>query len=380
MPAPLAKGLIVAASVLVAAGIAAYENEQVQAWLERTRRKIASAIYNLGEDVHRASQENEKVAIVVEAAKKKRDEVLATGRELFVNQLEKRSQQQSRKNHTSSSGHANFDDFLKGDTNGAYTLRNTSAEPQVTGTASTPLVPDSIARHQRGVNRDTGDYPVGSTSDSGEPEVDPQAKDSTPRRRTNNDLGSSAGNEVKESSQTHVLFDANEIQSERSHDEDEDKTRESSATLEAEQVAQGNPGPLIQISSEPHSEASSVMVTTPTSTASIASLSEEDNPSSSQPPRSTSTYFSVNEWAEHMSPAFYTTPQNATQLDQPELWSGESSHANSVAGSVELIAENGSVGGESRASDIISDTSGMRTPGTWTEVGSEVSEGDIGGQ
>lgn len=124
----------------MAAGIAAYENEQVQAWLERTRRKITSAIYNIGEDVHRDPQENEKVAILVEAAKRKRDEVLASSRELFVQRLERRNQHRVRKNQPSTSEHRSFDDFLKGDDNGAYTLHNNSAEPQVAGSPSTGLV------------------------------------------------------------------------------------------------------------------------------------------------------------------------------------------------------------------------------------------------
>ncbi|KAI9789200.1 MAG: hypothetical protein M1816_006334 [Peltula sp. TS41687] len=349
MPAPLAKGIIIAASVLVAAGIAAYENEQVQAWLERTRRKIASAIYNVGEDVHRASQENEKIAMAVEAAKKKRDEVLATSRELFVRQLEKRNHHhhQARQNQqppspASTTGRASFDDFLKGDDVGAYTLHNRSAEPQVTGTTSIRPTHADVVVPSVGTN------------------------EGAPR-----------------SAQTQILFDATAIESEKSSTSDEHASRESSATLGGEQARQGQerPEPLIRIHSGPHSDASSVMVTTPTSTAaSVTSLSEEDTSSQAPLPPSTSTYFSVNEWAEHMSPAFYTTPQNTTQLDHLEVQTGQSARASSTSGSMEFVAENGSVGGESRASDIISDTSGMRTPGTWTEVGSEVSEGDIGGQ
>ena len=275
----------------------------------------------------------------MEAARKKRDEVLATSRELFVRQLEKRNQQQSRKNQPSTrTGHASYDDSLRGDDTTAYTSHSSSAEPQSTATTS--------------------------------------------RRRTDHDVVSSARNEeAPDSSQTQLLFDANAVESEKAHGQDEKISRESSATLEGEQVAQvaqEAPEPLIRINSELRSETSSVMVTTPTSAASVVSLSEDDP--ASQPPPSTSTYLSVDEWAEHMSPAFYTTPQNATQIDQLEVQSGESARASSVSGSMEFIAENASVGGESRASDIISDTSGMRTPGTWTEVGSEVSEGDIGGQ
>ncbi|KAF2713260.1 hypothetical protein K504DRAFT_461812 [Pleomassaria siparia CBS 279.74] len=58
MPAPLAKGLIIAASVLVAAGIAIYESPQVRQWVDQSRRKIAIALHSLGDDFHprRASE------------------------------------------------------------------------------------------------------------------------------------------------------------------------------------------------------------------------------------------------------------------------------------------------------------------------------------
>jgi len=51
MPAPLAKGIIIAASIVVAAGIAIYESPQVRAWVDQSRRKIALALHNLGDDI-----------------------------------------------------------------------------------------------------------------------------------------------------------------------------------------------------------------------------------------------------------------------------------------------------------------------------------------
>lgn len=43
-------GIIIAASILVAAGLAAYENDQIRAWFDRTRTKIALELQNLGND------------------------------------------------------------------------------------------------------------------------------------------------------------------------------------------------------------------------------------------------------------------------------------------------------------------------------------------
>lgn len=52
MPAPLAKGLIVLAVVVVAAGAAAYENPHVREWIHNSRRKIAHALHSLGDEIN----------------------------------------------------------------------------------------------------------------------------------------------------------------------------------------------------------------------------------------------------------------------------------------------------------------------------------------
>ncbi|KAI9688108.1 MAG: hypothetical protein M1822_001614 [Bathelium mastoideum] len=54
-------GIIIAASVLVAAGVAIYEtNPQLRAWLEESRRKIALALQNLGQDPSNASRRGDE--------------------------------------------------------------------------------------------------------------------------------------------------------------------------------------------------------------------------------------------------------------------------------------------------------------------------------
>jgi hypothetical protein len=49
MPPPL--GIIITVTVLVAASIAAYENPQVRAWIDRTRHKIAMGLHSLGDEI-----------------------------------------------------------------------------------------------------------------------------------------------------------------------------------------------------------------------------------------------------------------------------------------------------------------------------------------
>ncbi|KAL9114470.1 MAG: hypothetical protein Q9227_001551 [Pyrenula ochraceoflavens] len=53
-------GIIITVSVLVAAGIAAYENPQVREWIENSRRKIAVALHSLGDDIHPDSKRSRR--------------------------------------------------------------------------------------------------------------------------------------------------------------------------------------------------------------------------------------------------------------------------------------------------------------------------------
>src|SRR5205807_2135047 len=44
-------GIIVTVSVLVAAGVAVYQSPQFQQWVTNSRRKIALALHNLGDEI-----------------------------------------------------------------------------------------------------------------------------------------------------------------------------------------------------------------------------------------------------------------------------------------------------------------------------------------
>ncbi|KAL3480276.1 hypothetical protein BJX99DRAFT_220466 [Aspergillus californicus] len=52
MPTPVAKGIIIGVAALVAAGIAVYESPQFRRWMDNSRRKLATALHNLGDEVH----------------------------------------------------------------------------------------------------------------------------------------------------------------------------------------------------------------------------------------------------------------------------------------------------------------------------------------
>src|ERR1700712_752608 len=53
---PVFPGIIIAASVVVAAGIALYENEQFRVWFDERRRQIAVAFHDFGDTVHPNSE------------------------------------------------------------------------------------------------------------------------------------------------------------------------------------------------------------------------------------------------------------------------------------------------------------------------------------
>jgi hypothetical protein len=79
---PLISGIIIAASIVVAAGIAIYESPQVRAWVDQSRRKIAVALHNLGDDIQprRASESSDDF----DARKRRRDELIRHNRNELI--------------------------------------------------------------------------------------------------------------------------------------------------------------------------------------------------------------------------------------------------------------------------------------------------------
>jgi hypothetical protein len=82
MPAPLAKGLIIAASVIVAAGIAIYESPQVRQWVDQSRRKLAVALHTLGDEIQ--PRRNSETSLDPEANKRRRQEIVRRNRNELI--------------------------------------------------------------------------------------------------------------------------------------------------------------------------------------------------------------------------------------------------------------------------------------------------------
>lgn len=66
MPAPLAKGIIITVSVLVAAGIAVYESPKVRRWINNYRRRLANTLYDMGDGIHPRDSSPQDISMVEE--------------------------------------------------------------------------------------------------------------------------------------------------------------------------------------------------------------------------------------------------------------------------------------------------------------------------
>ena len=101
---------------------------------------------------------------------------------------------------------------------------------------------------------------------------------------------------------------------------------------------------------------------TPTTSASSAHHDDLSDLSHPHPPSQPLHYWSVNEWAETTSASFYTPPQSEAGRE------AQQTNTSSTIDETNAAEEESDI-------DVVSDMSiGQSTPGSWTEVGSVVSE------
>lgn len=146
-------GLIIAATIVVAAGIAAYENPEVRAWIDRTRHKIAMGLHNLGDEIgpkkpprpHRPSNDASMHEEQGETAELRRKaaiaEIMERGR--IMEERRKRRKLSAQKSRTPS-----FDTLV--DDNGIL-LQDTEATQsniQAQSSAVEPLPLPDVLRHR----------------------------------------------------------------------------------------------------------------------------------------------------------------------------------------------------------------------------------------
>lgn len=372
-------GIIVSISLLLAAGLAVYEhNPQIKHWVDESRRKIAFALHNLGDDLdppssqrgnafRDASTHEDDSAEAVERRHKARQDILERGRMME----ERRRSQQARSTKSKS-----FDDLvdeggnLKTDVMQATStaaethveqpgLRNRTHEAQAAalGTmlanpftdeahledCTAAAAPDrTTTQHSRSSSIAT--LPASPVRPPKEPldpspfDYIPQSPPPVPPKEPLSDQPAQFSRSPFENPQPRLLIDTDDISN--------------------------------------HPSEALIDLTPTTSASSIAADVSEPDHHTHPYNHSHSDFWSVHEWAENnSSPAqFYTPPKSEVAVGEHDE---DEDDSRSNSGDVTSNADTGErISRVESASDmsVMSEVGGVSTPGSWTEVGSQVSE------
>ncbi|KAL8720754.1 MAG: hypothetical protein Q9225_002420 [Loekoesia sp. 1 TL-2023] len=356
MPAPLAKGIIVSISLLLAAGLAVYEHPQIKQWVDQSRRKIAFALHNLGDDLdppstyrrnssQDASTREDNSPEAVERRRRARQEILERGRMME----EKRRSQHGRNTKSRS-----FDDLV--DEGG-------NLKPEVTNASTSAAEPQSEQQGLR--NRNNDDHWAALRT--------PFADEFT--NETHLEDFSAATAPVHTSTQR--SRSSSTITLPASPAPPPVPPKEPLASPPAE-VAPYNSQPRILVDTDDvsnHPSEALVDLTPTTSASSVAAdlseLEQQSHPSN----HSQTNFWSVHEWTENNSvpPQFYTPPRSEAALGEQDEHREERTsdeEEGSETGSGERVSRIGSMSDM----DVMSEIGAISTPGSWSEVGSRVSE------
>ncbi|KAL8638094.1 MAG: hypothetical protein Q9228_004711 [Teloschistes exilis] len=383
MPAPLAKGIIVSISLLLAASLAIYENPQVKQWVDESRRKIAFALHHIGDDLdpsassrrnstQDASTREYDTAEAVERRRKARQEILERGRMM---EERRRSKQASTAKSRSFDDIVDEDGKLKHDSAQATTsatepnaesasgLRNRNIEAQgaargnavanpfvdeacIEDFSSSTLPVQTSTHHSR--SSSTATLPA---SPPAVPPKEPIISPPVPPKEPLDPWPAILSPQVQQQQQqqSRLLIDTDDV-----------SNHPSEALVD-----------LTPTTSAPSSIAA----------VDLSELEHDSYPSNN----SQSNFWSVHEWAENNSaPAgFYSPPRSeaaATPAGTQSIGVAEAREESSISGedvgseigSIERVSRVGSV---SEDMDVMSEVSGIDTPvGSWSEVASQVSE------
>ncbi|KKY21470.1 hypothetical protein UCRPC4_g03733 [Phaeomoniella chlamydospora] len=175
---PAIPGVIITVSILIAAGLAAYESPEVRRWVENSRRKIAFALHSLGDEIspkvkenkkHDPSMDEEKTSEAEERRRQARAEIIERGR---VMEEQRRKRKEGRVSGKRDSGVGSFDSLVDEDGNLKKDLatqddvvKATSIEPGSSSPAG--LTKRNIQRHESESLRELGK--PSQSSDTGLP-------------------------------------------------------------------------------------------------------------------------------------------------------------------------------------------------------------------
>ncbi|KKZ65300.1 hypothetical protein EMCG_08816 [[Emmonsia] crescens] len=117
MPAPLAKGLVITVTILLAAGFAVYENPQVKQWVRNSRRRIAIALHSLGDEINpqERSTDRRRSTEDISMSEELGEEAEARRQKARQEILRRASILEARKNKSSSGSVSSFDDLVDKD-------------------------------------------------------------------------------------------------------------------------------------------------------------------------------------------------------------------------------------------------------------------------
>ncbi|KAF2639730.1 hypothetical protein P280DRAFT_470347 [Massarina eburnea CBS 473.64] len=357
MPAPLAKGLIIAASVLVAAGIAIYESPQVRQWVDQSRRKIAVALQSLGDDIQprrQSESENDFEERKRETGRRRRNELVRRAREegvaVDLDELAKIGREESLEMGRMQRGgnrasQNSFDDLVGSD----GMLKRQRETAHTTGTENN----DTGLR-----NRATASFAAGAAA---------------------------AGNPF---SDDNILFDHDENETPASNPFTDSPSRASSATLEGDtHISSATAGTLIDLTPENVQTASIPSVSAP------ASVADEAEAEAAQSFYSFTSDASDDD-AENISTGTLTPRSDSgasaftgasvvdSQADDIAILSmTNDAHPQDDDARSEVFSESGfTEAGFSEAgfSELGEENRGIVTPSSWTDVGSD-DESEWGG-
>ncbi|MCJ1278365.1 hypothetical protein MMC21_006180 [Puttea exsequens] len=338
------KGIIISFSLIFAAGLAIYENPQVRAWVDDNRRRVAIALHSLGDEITPGSPSRDaspdasireaEDPDAVERRRRARQEILERGRIL---EERRRSRGEGK-----GKGKTSFDELVHRD----GSLKS-GEEVEATTTATEPVPQDPGLRH-RG-RTDSQAAALGSVFAN--PFTDEMHMMDSPStlHSSTNEPANTISSEPPSRSQTPTL-----------------PTSPTSPPVPPKPEAYQPQRLLIPTSPTSNHPSEQLLDLTPTTTTTASSaatdLAELNN---QQQPAQSSNYWSVNEWAETHAAAF----QSPREVKSDGAAGYETVAEASEAGTGEHASQAGT-----EDLDVLSDDVGISTPGSWTEVGSQVSE------
>lgn len=367
----LGTGAIIVVTVVAAAAIAVYESPEIRQFAEECRRRIAIALHSLGDEINPRSESEsqqprynrpedaegflqssaEAGVDADEDSRRRQREELMYWNQVRLEKMQREKQQGKEQNRSQGSS---FDDFLHEDhtaEKGTY-IYNSGAD--VYGDAEEGL----LRRRRDGVRGlDRGAAFANPFADENQIEMEEQ-------RAMDRGLMSPDHTELSED-----LYGASD---------DNKPSRESTHTLSHEEQ-------LVDVSEPTPLPALPELVSEPMSFPTIQELPtnsyHEDAHMTSQDGES--AYASIHAWADNSQHASFYSPLPVTpaaplsEASEPEYLDGQATPTDtaSLAGSGEDVGRDDA----SSVHDVMSeDGDGINTPGSWTEVGSVVSESDAG--